>query len=138
MRDRNNSRSSNILISNFFASRILQTDHLLLECFQDSGTPGEGGVEKNHASERKAGSSCLASLARRNDKYREEIARGQHDIRKVQLRLFLLLRFLQQSLFDRFAGQHLLALGCVVDEAGDDNRSLLQIVGLQAIVDVHV
>src|SRR5580693_5857183 len=50
----------------------------------------------------------------------------------------LLLRFFRQRTLDWLTGQHLVAHRSLVDEAGYDDRNLFQIVGLQAVIDIHI
>ena len=58
---------------------------------------------------------------------------------KERILLFVFLfRFSGQRLFDGLAGEHLVSHGCVVNKASDDYSNLLEIIGLQAIVDVHI
>src|SRR5258706_10297483 len=59
-------------------------------------------------------------------------------VRTRWLSFFFILRFLRQRLLNRLARQHLVAHGCVVDKAGDDYADLFQIVGLQAIIHIHI
>src|SRR5437667_5403370 len=52
--------------------------------------------------------------------------------------LFFLLRLFGKRLLDRLARQHLVAHGCVINETGDDDRRLFQVVRQQAVINVHV
>src|SRR3989442_5552400 len=52
--------------------------------------------------------------------------------------LFFLLRLFGKGLLDGFARQHLVAHGCVINETGDDDRRLFQILRQQAVINVHV
>src|SRR5258707_15507694 len=58
--------------------------------------------------------------------------------RRLELLLLFLLRLPGQRRLEGLARQHLVAHRSLVHKAGDDNGCLLQIVGLKAVIDVHV
>ena len=65
------------------------------------------------------------------------MSEGALDRRDLVLLIFLLWLF-RQRLLNGLAGEHLVAHGGVVYEAGYDHADLLEIIGLQAVVDIHV
>jgi hypothetical protein len=59
-------------------------------------------------------------------------------VKERTLLFVFLFRFSGQRLFEGLAGEHLVSHGCVVNKASDDYSNLLEIIRLQAIVDVHI
>ena len=59
-------------------------------------------------------------------------------VQERTLLFVFLFRFSGQRPFDGLAGEHLVSHGGVVNKASDDYSNLLEIIRLQAIVDVHI
>jgi len=108
---------------------------------QDGTSAGsEEGSGNETAAGCVVGFSSTALHAKAGSSARRRFATASVGMTELEERSLVrfLLRFTRLCFFYGLAGEHLVAHGGVVDEAGYDHGDLFQVFRLQAVVDIHV